>query len=497
MRVRRPRIGGIRALVTAWVAGVIVVCVAVIFFVVYHETGRQLRAQIEQDIRGDAIQFAHVFAEHSGTSAATLAAAARDYVGAQPYSQASTLLFAIPPGTEPITNHPELFGGSGPDDGETPAEQARENALSARLRTPSNGYFTANVADTGDVRVYATTVHTPAGPVHVGAGEALSTVSRAQEGVARSFALGGAITLVLAVIASWLIGARISAPLRRVASVAARVDAGDLEPRIAIDPAATDEVRVLSEAFNHMLDRLALAFAAQRAFVADASHELRTPLTVIRGQLELLAADPDPEREEVQRVERLVQAEISRIARLVEDLLLLAQADRTDFLRLRPIELRSYIQELWDGISLIASRDFQLGPVPSATLVADPDRLAQALRNLARNAIEHTGEPDGLVRLETELSAAGTIRFSVIDDGPGIPPVERERVFERFHRTDPARVRSAGGAGLGLAIVRAIAEAHHGSVVATSSPEGGAQLELELPGVVASKPASPTTMAHG
>jgi signal transduction histidine kinase len=496
MRARRPRLDGVRARLTAWVAGVIVICVGVIFFVVYHETGRQLTAEIERDIRGDAIQFAHVVAEHPQASAASLTTTARDYVGAQPYSQASTLLFAITPGAGPITNHPELFGSSRPDDGETLAEQARENAAGARLRRPSNGYFTTTVADTGDVRVYETTVNTPAGPVHVGAGEALAAVSRAQEGVTRSFALGGAITLVLAIIASWLIGDRISAPLRRVASVAARVDAGDLEPRIAIDSAATREVRVLSEAFNHMLDRLGHAFAAQREFVADASHELRTPLTVIRGQLELLAADPNPDREEVQRVERLVQAEISRIARLVEDLLLLAQADRTGFLRVRPIELQSFIRELWDGVSLIGSRDFQLGPVPDATLVADPDRLAQALRNLARNAIEHTAEPDGLVRLETELAAAGTVRFAVIDDGPGIPPGEREKVFERFHRTDPARARSAGGAGLGLAIVRAIAEAHHGSVVATGSPEGGAQLELELPGVVASKPSHPTTMAH-
>jgi signal transduction histidine kinase len=205
---------------------------------------------------------------------------------------------------------------------------------------------------------------------------------------------------------------------------------------------------------------------------------------VIRGQLELLAADPDPSRQEVRRVEQLVQSEISRIARLVEDLLLLARAERSDFLRIRPIELRPFVEELWEGIALLANRDFELAPVPRATLNADPDRLAQALRNLARNAIEHTSDPDGVVRLETTLTVSGTIRFSIVDDGPGIPPAERDRVFQRFHRTDPARSRANGGAGLGLAIVRAIAEAHHGSVLATISPEGGAQLELELPGAV-------------
>ena len=113
---------------------------------------------------------------------------------------------------------------------------------------------------------------------------------------------------------------------------------------------------------------------------------------------------------------------------------------------------------------------------------ADPDRLAQAMRNLARNAIEHTAEESGLVRLEVERLAPDKIRFAVIDDGPGIPAAERERIFERFHRTDPARTRSAGGAGLGLAIVRAIAEAHGGQVRARDARDGrGARVELCYP----------------
>jgi signal transduction histidine kinase len=473
------------------VAIVVAICVGVIFLIVYDETGSQLTSEIDRDLRGDAAQFAHVLARRTPAPGVAVESMAREYVSAQPYGQFSTLLFVIAPGVRPISNHPELFGRSAPEKGESAAEQAREAALSAQLRSPRSGSFSQELPDVGKVRVFESSVRLPGGTVVVGAGEPLATVARAQAEVARSFALGGAITLVVAVIASYLIGARISAPLRRLAGVAARVDAGDLEPRIDIDGAAGDEVRVLAEAFNHMLDRLATAFAAQRAFVADASHELRTPLTVIRGQLELLAADPSPAPEEVRRVERMVQAEIGRIARLVEDLLLLAQADRTGFLRVKPIGLGAFIAELWDGIGVTAARDFQLGPVPDATLVADPDRLAQALRNLTRNAIEHTAEPDGVIRLETQIAEGGRIRFSVIDDGPGIPPDERTRVFERFHRTDPGRSRTAGGAGLGLAIVRAIAEAHHGSVVARSGPEGGAQLDLELPGVTASAPARP------
>jgi two-component system OmpR family sensor kinase len=232
-----------------------------------------------------------------------------------------------------------------------------------------------------------------------------------------------------------------------------------------------------------MLDRLTDAFAGQRAFVADASHELRTPLTVIRGQLEVLAAQEHPREEEVRRVERLVQAEVVRIARLVDDLLLLAKSEQAQFLRIAPIELERFVRDLWDGIGLLGEeRRFELGEVPSGILSADPDRLAQALRNLIGNAIAHTTPTRGLVRLDVERGAAAGLRFTVQDDGPGIPPDQRERVFDRFHRVDAARDRASGGTGLGLAIVRAIAEAHGGSVRASAAGgDGGARIDLELP----------------
>ena len=317
-----------------------------------------------------------------------------------------------------------------------------------------------------------------------GAGEPLALVDRAQHGVARAFVVAGAVVLLLALVASYLAGARVSAPLRRMAQVATRVDAGDLGPRMEIAGERADEVRVLADAFNRMLDRLEDAFASQREFVADASHELRTPLTVIRGQLEVLAAQENPSSAEVTRVERLVQAEITRVSRLVDDLLVLAQAERTDFLRAEAIDVRPFVTDLWDGMSLTADRRFELGTVADGSLEADPDRLAQALRNLARNAIEHTDEHSGLVRLDVTRLAPDRIRFAVLDDGPGIPADERERVFERFHRTDGGRTRSSsGGAGLGLAIVRAIAEAHKGTVRVRDSDNGrGAAFELVLPG---------------
>jgi two-component system, OmpR family, sensor kinase len=479
MRATRPRWPtSLRWRLTAWVAGVMLVAAVVVFLVVYASTGNQLRSQIDRDLRGDTTQLAEFLRPLAGRSPTAITAAAERYFSNQPYRATSTLLFVLIPGSASAANYPEVFGGP-PDNGETQAQQERENAQSAVLRRPHLGYSTQVVPDVGKTRLLQRRI---AATVIVGAGEPLQTVERAQHGIADAFVLAGALTLILALVASYLAGAQVTAPLRRMAGVAARVQAGELEPRMDETGAQGREVQVLADSFNHMLDRLAEAFAAQREFVADASHELRTPLTVIRGQLEVLAAQEHPPDAELRRVERLVQAEITRISRLVDDLLVLAQSGQTNFLRSEPIQLRPFVEDLWDGMSLIDDRRFELGPVPSGTLEADPDRLAQAIRNLARNAIDQTDPGSGLVSLEVGRVGADQVRFAVIDDGPGIPAAERARVFERFHRVDPARSRSNGGAGLGLSIVLAIAEAHGGQVRATDAPNGhGARVELILP----------------
>ncbi|MBV9802268.1 MAG: HAMP domain-containing histidine kinase [Solirubrobacterales bacterium] len=473
---------GLRWRLTAWVAGVLVVCAVVVFFVVYQDTGSQLEGEIDRDISGDTSQLLQTLAPLSGQSAARIRAVASNYVRAQPYTATSTLLFVLMPGVATASNHPEVFGASQPQPGETGGEQQLENADGRQLAVPRLGYSVAPVPDVGRMRIYEERAALSGVQVIAGAGEPLALVERAQHGVARAFVLAGAVVLVLALLASYLAGARVSAPLRRMAQVATRVDAGDLGPRMVISGRRLDEVRVLAEAFNRMLDRLSEAFASQREFVADASHELRTPLTVISGQLEVLAAQENPSAADVTRVERLARAEITRISRLVDDLLVLAQAERTDFLRIESVDLRPFVTDLWDGLTLTADRQFELGTVADGSLQADPDRLAQALRNLGRNAVEHTAEQKGLVRLDVTTLAPDRISFEVSDDGPGIPVHERERVFERFHRTDSGRTRATGGAGLGLAIVRAIAEAHKGTVRVRDTPDRrGVTIQLVLP----------------
>jgi two-component system OmpR family sensor kinase len=481
----RPR--SLRWRLTAWVAGVMLAAAALVFVVVLVNTSGTLEGQIDRDLTEDIGQVRHALRPYLHDSSSAVRAAAARFITGQPYRATSTLLFVVAGSTAVVSNHPELFGLRTPDDHENGGEQAVENREGARLLAPPSGFSTRVVPDVGEVRILARRLPLSGGTAIIGAGEPLAGVHAAREGIAKAFVLAGALSLALALIASYLAGARVTAPLRRMASVAARVDAGDLEPRMAATGDAAEEVRVLAESFNHMLDRLSDAFEGQRAFIADASHELRTPLTVIRGQLEVLAAAPDPTVEEVARVERVVQDEVTRMARLVDDLLLLTAAEQLDFLRIEPIDVPTFVADLWDGMSLTAERRFELGEVRPGVLRADPDRLAQALRNLGRNAIEHTAEGTGLVRLEVrEVRAASTgpgqLEFSVIDDGPGIPPQERELVFERLYRTDHSRSRVAGGAGLGLAIVRAIVEAHGGSVAAQSGPDGrGTRVAIVLP----------------
>jgi two-component system OmpR family sensor kinase len=464
---------------------VLLLSAAITFTAIYRGTGSQLRHQTEREISSDASVFTRRLTAAADSGPTGLSAASSAYVHAQPFRATSRLLFAVLPGGVTVTNEPELLGGTSVDHDETVAEQLAENQLARKLLSAAVGYSTVEVPDVGALRLLIRSVPVPGHqPARIGVGEPLAGIHRAQAGVLRAFLLAGAIALVLALVASYLLGDRVSRPLRRIALVAARVDAGDLAPRTGAAGAPGDEVRVLADAFDHMLERLADAFARQRSFVSDASHELRTPLTVIRGQLEVLARQEQPSLADVRRVERLVSAEVARMGRLVDELLLLAHSDEAQFVHPHTLELEHYVRELWQGIADTADRRFELSLAAPGTLRADPDRLAQALRNLMRNAIEHTRAPSGRVRLGVLAVGGGRLRFTVEDDGPGIPPAEREQIFDRFHRTDPARNRAGGGSGLGLAIVKAIALAHGGSVCASRSELlGGARLDLELPGL--------------
>jgi signal transduction histidine kinase len=447
---------------TALIGAVVVLSVGATFVAVYRGTGTQLRNQIDRELRADAQAFARGGVPPGAPAGPDVERAARTYISSQPFRGSSRLLIVELPGRPPLSNEPQLL------------------THAPLLAATKPGFTSVHIEDLGSLRLFReSVVRGGRAAAVVAVGEPLTPVTRAEKQVARTFLVAGSATLLIGLLAGYLVAARTAGPLRRMARIAARVDAGELSPRMA-QGGPRDEVRALADSFDLMLDRLEDAFARQRAFASDASHELRTPLTVIRGQLEVLARQSNPAPEDVRRVERLVRTEILRMERLVDDLLVLARADEREFLRKRPIDLPPFAAELVDGARPTANRRFELGPIPMGLVDADPDRLAQALRNLIRNATEYTSD-GGIVRL-TGSTSQGRVTLAVEDDGPGIPPAHRERVFDRFHRTDSARTRVRGGVGLGLAIARAIVEAHGGKIYAAESPEGGARVAIELPG---------------
>ena len=229
----------------------------------------------------------------------------------------------------------------------------------------------------------------------------------------------------------------------------------------------------LSTTFNAMLDRLDAAFSTQRRFLDDAGHERRTPITIVRGHLELLGDDP-VEREETVA---LATDELDRMARLVDDLLTLAKAERIDFLQRGLLELGTLTDELTAKAVALAERSWTLDARGEESLVADRQRVTQGVMQLAENAARHAQPGDG-IGIGTSIDGA-EVRLWVRDTGPGVPPGQERRIFERL-------VRGAGTArressGLGLAIVTAIAEAHGGRVELTAPRQGGALFAIVLP----------------
>lgn len=303
----------------------------------------------------------------------------------------------------------------------------------------------------------------------------LAPISDARAEVEQTFLIVGGIALAAALLGGYLIAARATSPLRRMAATAEEVSAGDLTPRLDEEPEAAPELRALIAGFNRMLERLDLAFSRRRRFFADASHELRTPLTAVRGQLEVLAREGEPSADEVRRVEALALAELERMELLVEEMLALARFDEEAAIELSTIS----VDALLSALAGADPANPELGELESAKVRANPDLLTRAVGNLLANARLHAGMT-GRVQLSA-TATADSVTIAVDDDGPGIPAAERERVFERFHRVGTARDRDSGGSGLGLAIAREIVLSHGGRIWIEDSQLGGARVAFELP----------------
>ncbi|GEP34275.1 two-component sensor histidine kinase [Nocardioides szechwanensis] len=296
----------------------------------------------------------------------------------------------------------------------------------------------------------------------------------------RTYAVvSGLSMLLLTLVAFWQSG-RLLAPLRVLRATADEISETDLSRRIPLS--GNDDITALTRTVNSMLGRLEAAFVGQREFLDDAGHELRTPLTVLRGHLELLDTGSP---EEVAATKALLLDEVDRMSRLVGDLILLAKSDRPDFVTFSDVDLGELTEDVLAKARALGDRDWQLDEVGQATLHADGQRVTQALLQLADNAVKHT-RPGDVVALGSSYDGSGA-RLWVRDTGAGVPATDRELVFERFGR---AQVPEGDeGFGLGLSIVRAIVEAHGGTVAVEDAESSGALFVVRLP----ARAPSPTT----
>jgi signal transduction histidine kinase len=317
-----------------------------------------------------------------------------------------------------------------------------------------------------------------------------STVSRLE--IADALAAAVAVVL-LAGLGLPLVRASL-APLREIESTAAAIADGDLSRRID-HVAGHTEVGRLAEALDMMLASIEAAYRARadgearalesqdrmRRFTADASHELRTPLTSIRGLAEYgLQQGREADRDELLRLIGLIAGESGRMGRLVDDLLLLARFDAGRALERRPVDLASIAAQAVQQARIVAAeRPITLKAAEPVIVDADAERLRQIIDNLVSNAIQHT--PAGTPVTVTVSSEPGSGRLTVADQGPGMTREQASHVFERFYRTDDARTRARGGAGLGLPIAASLAAAHGGDLTVDTQPGRGTAFHLRLP----------------
>lgn len=302
------------------------------------------------------------------------------------------------------------------------------------------------------------------------------------------YGLASLATLGLAGVVGYMVTGRLLSPIRRLREATQSTTFDDLTKRVEV-PASTDDVAQLAMNFNHMLERLESGFENQRRFVHDASHELRTPMTIIRGYLELLrAGDPT----DVDQTRVLLLDELDRMQELVEDLLILARSGRPDFISPDWIETDDFLVGVMNRVKVLGDRRWQLDATPGGLVRADRRRLTQAIEQLAANAVKHTSEADrisvGAAWAQNDdddapqgarPGLAKNLEIWVADTGAGIPAEDHDRIFERFWKGRNAA--GTEGSGLGLSIVKAIAEAHSGTVRLESEVGKGSRFVLVIP----------------
>lgn len=293
-------------------------------------------------------------------------------------------------------------------------------------------------------------------------------------------ATGIIVSLVVGTLGGFWITGSALAPLRRMVATCRRVASGDLGERVNL-PDRNDEVGQLAAAFDDMAERIEATFASQRRFTADAAHELRTPLTALGGSLEVLMRGSKDDPEAMNRLIQGMHREMLRLGRLAEQLLDMSRLEAPMAMNYEDVHLAKFFEEFSSQAGHLASERslvLEEGP-PDTKLHADPDTVKQALFNLTDNAAQHTS-PGGKINLGWR-EKNGSVEVWVADDGEGIPPDDIAHIFEPFYRGDRSRSRRRGGTGLGLALVKNIAESHGGKVRVESEEGKGSRFTIAVP----------------
>ena len=363
-----------------------------------------------------------------------------------------------------------------PSGGEVPSVDV--DAARARATDPAQAEpFDARSAD-GSAGFRVAAIRSPGGSISLVAlpmARVEATYRRVQFGVV---AVGVALFATLALAGWWVerLGIR---PIKRVTDAATAIAGGELDHRVEDQPQGTEAAQ-LAAAFNVMADRRQAAEHQLRQFVADASHELRTPLSTVAGVLELHQSGALVAGPALEDALRRASQETKRMARLVSDLLLLAQLDQGRPLEEQPVDLAALVADAaFDASVSDPARQITTDLAADAVVVGDEHRLQQVVSNLVANALAHT-PPDAVI----SLTVTGSDDFCVLevgDDGPGMTAEQASHVFDRFYRCDDGRSRTHGGSGLGLSIVASIIEAHGGGVSVETAPGQGARFRVVLP----------------
>jgi signal transduction histidine kinase len=447
----------LRARIVAWFIGVLALSTIGLVLVTYEVLGIRLDQRIDAELRQEAAEL-HALKE------------SKDPATGKPFASAKRLFDVYLVRNVPSRNEALITFLAG-----EPYLRSRQVVPYRLDGDPELVARWANLTDTssrGGVSTPAGRVEYLAIPVTAG-GETGGvfvaaifrdrTLSEVEESAIFAAGAVGLGVLLLGSLLAWRLADRVVQPVTALTRTARSISETDLSSRIPAH--GRDEVAQLAMTFNEMLDRLEHAFAAQRRFADDASHELKTPLTIVRGHLELLDEDPDARRQTL----ALVTDELDRMGRIVEDLLLLAGRHEPDFLSLSTVDVGQLTDALVAKAKALAQREWVLDVRGQGVIVADRQRLVQAVMQLAENAARYSA-PDDPIAIGSIVSG-GEARFWIRDRGPGIPEHERSAIFERFRRGGTGTGRS-DGAGLGLAIVKTIAEAHNGRVELETSSAG-------------------------